>query len=233
MKKYKIADIVVSMEPDTRTEKQAKKYEYLGDESPVFHVQPKTFEEFKKRKDLDMTYEDFLYLSCGQSFHLQLFDYNGMYIHASSIVVNDNAYLFSAPSGTGKSTHTNLWLKKFNDNAFILDDDKPVVRIMDDGIFAYGTPWSGKHDISANKKVKLQAICFLKRDKINWIRKLNYNESAFKIYENCSKKIPAESLYKYLEIINVISDNINIYEMGCTPTIDAVDVAYEMMKPTY
>ena len=207
MKKYKIADIVVSMEPDTRTEKQAKKYEYLGDESPVFHVQPKTFEEFKNRKDLDMTYEDFLYLSCGQSFHLQLFDYNGMYIHASSIVVNDNA--------------------------FILDDDKPVVRIMDDGIFAYGTPWSGKHDISANKKVKLQAICFHKRDKINWIRKLNYNESAFKIYENCSKKIPAESLYKYLEIINVISDNINIYEMGCTPTIDAVDVAYEMMKPTY
>ena len=72
-------------------------------------------------------------------------------------------------SGTGKSTHTALWLKNFAPRASIINDDKPAIRIQKDGIFVYGTPWSGKTDQNKNVKVPLQGIAFLERGEENSI----------------------------------------------------------------
>ena len=73
-----------------------------------------------------------------------------MLLHSSCVVYEDKAYLFSAPCGTGKSTHTQIWLKRFP-GAYILNDDKPAIRIMEDGVYAFGTPFSGKTDLNVNK----------------------------------------------------------------------------------
>ena len=229
MQYYKIADLIISMEPDARTERQAKPYLLKGEHSAEFHVAPKSKEEFLSRTDLKIDFSEFQYLSCCQSFHLQIFNYNGMYVHSSAVVVDDKAYLFSAPSGTGKSTHTSLWLKKFGDRAFILNDDKPVLRYLKDTVYAYGTPWCGKCDISANKKVEVAGLCFIKRDTNDWIKPLNKKEAAIKLYQASSKKMSQNLIPMYFNVINRIVDNVNVFEMGCTPTLNAVEVAYKAM----
>ena len=82
-------------------------------------------------------------------------------MHASVIEVNGYAYAFSAPSGTGKSTHTALWLKNI-EGARVLNGDKPLMRVNDDGtVTAFGTPWNGKENWGENISAPLRGVCFL------------------------------------------------------------------------
>lgn len=227
--KYCVADIVFSMKPDQITEKQAKKYIYCGDKEPEFFIKPKSIKDYEKNS-YGLDFGDYQYLTCGNEFYKQVLFRNGLYLHASAVVVEGRAYLFSAPSGTGKSTHTEKWLQIFQEKAYILNDDKPIIRIFDDGIYAYGSPWSGKHDISENKKVKLQAICFLTRDIKNWIRPMNSVMSTIRLLHGSGKILSPELIEKQTKIVNIISQHIPIYEMGCTPTIEAAQIAYNIMS---
>ena len=86
------------------------------------------------------------YLWMGTAFNVKLLEYNGMFLHSSTVVVDGKAYSFSAPCGTGKSTHTSLWLKHFGEKAFILNDDKAAYRLIDGKYFAFGTPFSGSFE---------------------------------------------------------------------------------------
>ena len=88
-------------------------------------------------------------------------------LHASAVVVDGDAYLFSAPCGTGKSTHASLWLKYLkHKNPYILNDDKPAIRIVNDNIYVYGTPFSGKTDKNKNEKANLKGIAFLEQSNL-------------------------------------------------------------------
>ena len=178
----------------------------------------------------DWTEEVKAYVYEGKLFYSELARrFNGMMIHSSAVVLDGNAYLFSAPSGTGKSTHTRLWLQKFENRAYILNDDKPAVRIMPDGIFVYGTPWSGKEDISINKKAPLKGICFLNRDKTNWIKTMNTESKVVNLYHSAIKKVDKEVALKQLDIIENIIKKIPIYEMGCNISEESVEVSYNKM----
>ncbi len=226
---YKVADIIFSMKPDKRTELQAEKYIYNGPESPEFYFEPISYEDYLKSKR-DVDYEAISYLSCGQRFYLRLINYGGFHIHSSAVVVDDRAYLFSASCGTGKSTHTGKWLELFGERAYILNDDKPAIRIKEDGIFAYGTPWSGKHDISVNKGVKLGGICFLDRDTENWIKPMDKSEAFIRMYHGATTSLSKNLIEKLIENINIVSAEVPIYKMGCTPTVEAAKMAYEAMS---
>ena len=181
-------------------------------------------------KERNMSYSIAAYLWESSQFYRKLLKFNGMMLHASAVVVENKAYLFSAPCGTGKSTHTGKWLELFGESAYILNDDKPAIRVLDDGIYAYGTPWSGKHDISVNKKVPLQGICFLSRDNENWIKLMDKQLAAMRMYHGALRKLTPELLNKELDIINKIVERIPIYEMGCTPTTEAAQMAYDVMS---
>ena len=95
--------------------------------------------------------------------------------------MDNKAYLFSAPSGTGKSTHTQLWLSAFKD-AKILNDDKPAIIIRNNIAYACGTPFSGKNDLSLNEMYPIQGIAFLERSKDNWIKKMDVKKSIYSIF---------------------------------------------------
>ena len=227
--KYSIADLIVRMEPDPKTKQQAEKYlcnQDLQHDLDVFYIDYETY----LKKDTKSTYEVYKYVSMSADFYRKLIDYNGIMLHASAIVVDDKAYLFSAPSGTGKSTHTGKWLELFGESAYILNDDKPAIRVLDDGIYAYGTPWSGKCDISVNKKVKLQGICFLERDKKNYIELMDNVTSIFRLYHATLKKLSFEQINRVMDIIDSIVNKIPIYKMGCTPTVEAAKMAYDAMS---
>ena len=137
--------------------------------------------------------------------------------------------MFSAPSGTGKSTHTNLWLKNIKDS-LILNDDKPAIRIFDDAIYAYGTPFSGKHDLSINKKYLLKGISFIYRDSKNTITKIHPNESLPLIMAQTVISKQEKYLFKTLSMLDTILNKIPIYKMGCTISKEAVLMSYNTMK---
>ena len=84
-------------------------------------------------------------------------------VHGSTVAVDGEGYLFTAGCGTGKSTHTRLWREVFGDRAVMVNDDKPFLRIGEEGIFACGAPWSGKHGLDTNITVPLRGICILER----------------------------------------------------------------------
>jgi len=210
--------------------KRAEKY-YLTDSDINPDISIKTTpEEIADIYRPDWTEEVKAYVYEGKLFYSELARrFNGMMIHSSAVVLDGNAYLFSAPSGTGKSTHTRLWLQKFKNRAYILNDDKPAVRIMPDGIFVYGTPWSGKEDISINKKAPLKGICFLNRDKTNWIKTMNTESKVVNLYHSAIKKVDKEVALKQLDIIENIIKKIPIYEMGCNISEESVEVSYNKM----
>ncbi len=227
--KCSIADLIINLQPDPWTERQAQKYAIEDDVDFDFIVKPRTLEDYNSRvRNYD--FEPYQYVTCGNSFYRGLLDYNGMMLHSSAVVVDGKAYLFSASCGTGKSTHTGKWLELFGERAFILNDDKPAIRVLDDGIYAYGTPWSGKVDLSVNTKAKLQGICFLERDTVNHIEPM---EKGMAFIRMCHAALPAlskENTIKQLNIINKIISNVPIYSMGCTPTVDAAKMAYDTMS---
>ena len=89
--------------------------------------------------------------------------YEGMYIHGAAVLYKNKAYLFTAPSGTGKSTHIALWKKLLGDEAVILNGDKPFLRWIDGCAMVYGSPWRGKEGWGENRNGPLGGIFILRR----------------------------------------------------------------------
>ncbi len=173
--------------------------------------------------------EECEYMYTGTIFYRMLLEYNGMMLHSSAVVKDGYAYLFSAPSGTGKSTHTSLWKEIFED-AEILNDDKPAIRIIDGKAMAFGTPWSGKTDISINKCVPVGGICFLERAKENRIHKISSVEAIPLILNQTERPKTIKNIDKMLGLIEKLVENVNVYKLGCNISHDAARLAYETMK---
>ena len=98
--------------------------------------------------------------------------YDAFLIHAAALEVDGAAYLFAAPSGTGKTTHARLWQQQLGPKAHFINGDKPVLRVLDGTFFACGTPWNGKEGLGANLVCPVGGICFLERGTENRIRRL-------------------------------------------------------------
>ena len=230
--KYKIADLIVEMEPDEKTRVQAEKYLTDQNAKVDIYAVSQGKKEYEDRK-YNGSFESFRYITLGSSFYRQLLDFGGCMLHSSAVVVDGKAYLFSAPCGTGKSTHTQFYLELFgNERAFIINDDKPAIKRGDDGKFyVHGTPWSGKHDMSEDTSALLQGICFLQRDKENWIRRIDPQDAFLRMYHQCIRNLDKEYMVKQLNLFEEITKKIPSYEMGCNPTVDAAKVSFgEMSK---
>lgn len=237
---YDIADLRVALDCAERTMKFADQYISDNQDLPCdLYLQTKedavvaksVYGEFITKFKENMPFYMAANLCECKSFYRKIIsDFNGMMIHASAVVVDDKAYLFSAPSGTGKSTHTQKWLELFGEKAYILNDDKPAVRVLQNGIFAYGTPWSGKHDISVNKKVVVQGICFIERGKTNEIFIINGKEAAINLFHSSLRKLEGFEMVKLMDTIGKIVADVPIYLMRCTPTVEAAKLSYKVMS---
>lgn len=231
--RYKIADVIVEF--DT-------KFDMLSSRAAKYRVPKNTKGNFKiivEEKDMQkelnenpgFTPELAEYMLAGNTFYRTLLNYQGCVLHASAVVVDNEAYLFSAPCGTGKSTHTSLWLRYLaNKKPYILNDDKPAIRIMGDGIYAYGTPFSGKHDINVDKKVKLKAICFLEQAKNNSIRKVEPKEAIGLFLGQTFRNLEKEEMVKFFDLLDGILNEIPIYKLSCNMSEEAVQLSYRTMR---
>ena len=178
----------------------------------------------------ELTQNDWEYMLTGSDFYTQLIQYDGILLHSSCIVVDGVAYAFSADSGTGKSTHTQLWLKRFGDRAYMLNDDKPAIRLIGDTVYACGTPWSGKFDYSTPAVVPLAGICFLERSENNWIKRAETSKALYNIFSQTIRRLGEENMNKLLDNLTEIFNNVPIYQLGCNISDEAVECSYNAMK---
>ena len=231
--KYKIADLIVEFNAKFDiTNKRAQKYSCEQNRERDFRITVSD-EAIQKEKEFDNLLTDDLaeYMIMGTTFYKGLLNYNGCLLHASAVVVENEAYLFSANCGTGKSTHTALWLKYLSEkNPYILNDDKPAIRIMEDGIYAYGTPFSGKHDINKNTRAKLKGICFMEQATINSIKKIEPKEAIFLFFEQTVKRLTKEQMIKLLDIMEILLKEIPMYKLCCDMSEEAVKLSYQTMR---
>lgn len=172
-----------------------------------------------------------IYMESGFQFAGYLLNFDGLRLHASAVAWNNRAYLFSAPCGTGKSTHTRLWQQLYGRDAQVINDDKPALRRLDDVWYAYGTPWCGKDGINQNKKVPLGAICFLVQAPHNRIRRLNQQEAAQRIISQTLHRFKrVETLDLMLSLVNKLVEEIPVFELENKPEEDAAILSSTIMR---
>lgn len=159
-----------------------------------------------------------------------LIDQDILLFHGSAIAVDGQGYLFTAKSGTGKSTHTRLWRELFGEGAVMVNDDKPLLHITDNGVTVYGTPWDGKHHLSSNISVPLKGICILKRDTTNHIKRIGKSQAYPMLLQQSYRSVNLEKMVKTLELIDLLAEKTGLYELHCNQEIEAAKVAYEGMK---
>lgn len=150
-------------------------------------------------------------------------------MHGSVLSLDGQGYLFTAPSGTGKSTHSRLWREYFGGRVCMVNDDKPFVCIRDQEMIAYGTPWNGKHNLSTNISVPVRGICYLRQAKENHIHRLSRWEGMQHLYAQLYRARGKEQMQKSLDFIDRILEIVPIYELSCNMEPEAVEVAYRGM----
>jgi len=239
--KYKIADKVVEIHS---IYEEVHKYcsDYLTDE-PVDYIvttSPADIEferEKSKHEDIkegiavrNFTNSYLEELSVYRKIAEKMLDFDTVLFHGSVVAVDEQGYLFTAKSGTGKSTHTRLWREYFGNRAVMINDDKPLIKITDKEIVVYGTAWDGKHRISTNTSVPLKAICILTRGAENHIEPITRKQAYTMIIQQIYRPADAVKMMKTLELADKLSDNVSLYHLRCNMDISAAKTAYEGMQ---
>lgn len=233
MNLHKIAGITVDMGYKyEKLTKQAAAYRIDAQENPDMTIYlSDDFLEKKHQEMPQLSLEDCEYIYTSSVYYTGLLHYGGFMLHSSAVVMDGKAYLFSATSGTGKSTHTGLWQKVFGaDRAKILNDDKPAIRITRDGIFACGTPWSGKTDLNINEAVPIAGICFLERSEENWIKRVPGGSAIVKLLNQTLRPVDENDMSTLLAHIDKVLSDVPIYNMGCNISDEAAIMAHKVMS---
>ncbi|MBO4562850.1 MAG: hypothetical protein J5772_04480 [Clostridia bacterium] len=225
---YRVADIVFdAVDCGEMFRSRAEKYRvFEGEPEFVISVSEEEIRHADGRSKLPD--DGRRYMLSGFKFYFELIKRGGMMLHSSAVVTGGKAYLFSGPCGIGKSTHTSHWLELFPD-AFILNDDKPAIRLLEDGARAYGTPWSGKHDVSRNGSAPIGAIAFIERAEENRIEPMPAAEAAIKLISQTVRHISRPRMDELLDTAEKLMETVPIYRLGCINDISAARLSSGVM----
>lgn len=157
-------------------------------------------------------------------------EFDTFVFHGSVIAADGYGFLFTAKSGTGKSTHTRLWREYLGDKAVMVNDDKPMLKITDDGVIAYGTPYNGKHRLGNNIAVPLKAICVLTRSENNSIVRIEKSEAYPMLLQQVYRPQSPLQMAKTLKLVDKLAEGVDLYRLACNMDIEAAKVAYNAMK---
>ncbi len=154
--------------------------------------------------------------------------YDVLLFHGSAVALDDNAYIFTAPSGTGKSTHTRLCAALYKDRFCYINDDKPLLRLIDGVWYVYGTPWDGKHRLSQNIRVPLKGICFLSRGAENSIDRVDSAAYLPKLMGQTFRPTQPAELTKVLSLVMKLS-KMPLWALSCTISHEAAQLSLPTM----
>ena len=151
--------------------------------------------------------------------------------HGSAVAVDGLGYLFTARSGTGKSTHTRLWREAFGQQAVMINDDKPFLQLTEAGVLIHGSPWSGKHGLDTNICVPLKGICLLERGAVNAIRPAT-PEQVRGLLTGFRPRTP-EQTAAYEALLTKLLDNVPLWHLDCNKETEAARIAHAAMSESY
>lgn len=226
MERYRIAGLAVDMEVTGRTHQQAAAYVVPAEGTADITVTCDVDQILSLNPDIqdrDLAQ----YLATGVIFSRKLLAFDGAFLHASAVMLDGKAYLFSAPSGTGKSTHTEKWCRLFG--ARYINDDKPALRLENGIWMAYGTPWSGKHDLSANVGAPIGGIAILRRAQENAIVPLTPAQALPRMLSQSYYRLSRQEMEKQLYLMDRLLREVPIWELSCRKDDAAAYLSRDIM----
>ena len=166
-----------------------------------------------------------------EAVSFEMLRHEGFLMHASAISFDGSAVLFAAPSGTGKSTHAAMWRKAFPGHVAMINDDKPILRFDEKGeLFAYGTPWCGKHRLGSNIKAPVRALVFLRRGKENAIKRVSPEEMIGALLDQAARPEDPALMDTTLSLLDRMLERTPLFILYCTPDAEAAETAFSALK---
>ncbi len=154
-------------------------------------------------------------------------------MHGAVVAYQGNAYMFTAPSGVGKTTRAKLWLEEY-DGSYIINGDKPFIHISDGSVIAYGSPWCGKEKWNTNEGMPLRAIFILERaneGENNSITEVSIDDAFSELLKQVYIPKNPQYMMKTMELLQEIGNKVHIYRLKSEPTREGIHLAYETAKP--
>lgn len=231
MPKYRIAEMLIEI--DVRYEQTLHAFrDYLveTDETPDFHVSVGE-EELAKAQSENPSASP----SYAERFAIfrhvvnEAAKHGVILLHAAVVEVDGAAYAFSAPSGTGKSTHIRLWRKCFGARVGIINGDKPFLRLKDGVLTAYGSPFCGKEGWQKNTSAPLKGLCFLSRAETNSITEMKGEELLPRIFAQMLKPPSAEGVSETLRFADLLLKEVPVYHLQCNMLPEAAELSFRKM----
>ena len=158
----------------------------------------------------------------------KMLDFDTFLMHGAVVAVGDKAWLFTAPSGTGKTTHINLWLNNIP-GSYVVNGDKPLIHIGDE-CTVFGTPWAGKEGMNQNIGVKLCGIVILNRGAENRIEKIPMTQILPTLIQQSYRPNNKLELEKTLSLLSRLGKKIPMYQLYCNMDPEAALVAYNVLS---
>ena len=160
----------------------------------------------------------------GELFRYFILENSGIVMHSSSLMYKGGGIMFSAPSGTGKSTHTALWRECFGEDVTMINDDCPALKFNENGVSICGTPWSGKTEINHNVSAPLKAVVMLSRSEKNNIRRLSPSDAVFLALREVRRPVFEDKLEKTLNYVSELLSSVPVYLLGCNISHEAAQL---------
>lgn len=229
MFKIRIAELNILIDNKySYIEKMCENY-IVSDNKTDFSV--KVTEEEILKEDNNLNYDNGYLesLAIYRKIAEKIIDFDGFLMHGAVVEAENIGIAFLAKSGVGKTTHIKLWNNLLGDKLNIINGDKPIIRILNNNIYAYGTPWAGKENLNTNKKTELKKICFIKRAEKNNCFEADKNTvikgllSQVYIPENKGKA------FKLFELLDKLVNTLSFYNLCCNKEIDAAITAYNKL----
>ncbi len=204
-------------------------YQYIIEDKPDFSVSVSDFEivaeDNEKRFDLAYLESLAIYRKIAE----KVIAYDGLLMHGVVIELYQCGIAFLAKSGVGKTTHAKLWRTLLGDRVSIINGDKPLIRVKNDKVFAYGTPWAGKEKIHSNRKTNLQKICFLERAEENQCVLLDNSKVFAKLMSQIYIPKDAGKFLTTVDLVKMLIEKTEFYLIKCNTDLSAAKTAYERL----
>lgn len=204
---------------------------YRCDDEPLFFARRSDgYAAWLREVVPDMTDADLYHSQVIHGAAAGLLDYDCLLLHSAVLAVDGRAYAFSAPSGTGKSTHVSLWKRHFGERAVVVNGDKPFMRRVRGMWYACASPWAGKEGWQTRVDVPLAALCFIERGDHDAIRPLDEREVTDRIVAQVDIPEDPERACRQLDLIGSLMAEVPSYLLTCTVSTEAARLSYETLS---
>ena len=208
--------------------------DYLVDKMPDLHIciseEDIAFERSEATKINSSPTDGYLEtLAVYRKISEMMLQYNVFLMHGAVVSVKEKAYMFTASSGTGKTTHVRKWIERIDD-AIIVNGDKPLIKVTENEVIACGTPWSGKEQLHTNIMVPLDSIVLMERGENNHIEEISGNQAFVFLLQQTYRPQDPLKMKKTLALLCDLKQKVRLFRFVFNNfKEESFDIAYHAL----